>query len=315
MQAKLSIIIPCRNEERFIAECLESLRLDANTSWEAIIIDDCSTDNSRKVIEVFSKRLPNVSYYHLDVNVGQGAARNFGLLLAKGRNIVFLDGDDHVFPQGIQSAMERMEDSGADIVVSPMVRLFKDGALIDNARQGVFAGPDAFACYLAREFASWGSCMSVYRRDFLLREACVFQTRFYYEDVIFCMRAFYHAGKVITTPEPFYAYRCSHDSTTRGGRETTLHLLSSARVYFDIVQFLSSIVPLPVHGHIFSKICDILTRDHLPRMMPVIKACFHSERPDYKREFMHYITAKESRFSQAVLREISENGTESAQRR
>lgn len=90
----VSIITPVYNSERFIKETIESVQSQTYRNWEMILIDDCSTDLSEKIIKEFIKYDNRIKYMKLKENSGAAVARNTGLNLAKGRYIAFLDSDD-----------------------------------------------------------------------------------------------------------------------------------------------------------------------------------------------------------------------------
>ncbi|WP_417177424.1 glycosyltransferase family 2 protein, partial [Bacteroides sp.] len=90
---KLSIIIPTYNVEKYISVCLESLRKQTFEDWEAIVVNDGSSDNSGIICNDFAKKDSRIKVYH-QKNSGVSAARNFGLLKAEGEFITFVDSDD-----------------------------------------------------------------------------------------------------------------------------------------------------------------------------------------------------------------------------
>ena len=88
----VSIVIPVYNAERFIKETIESVLNQTYTNFEILLIDDCSKDNSRKIIESFDDK--RIVYHLQEKNGGAGVARNTALTMAKGQYIAFLDADD-----------------------------------------------------------------------------------------------------------------------------------------------------------------------------------------------------------------------------
>jgi glycosyltransferase involved in cell wall biosynthesis len=97
----VSVIIPAYNVERFIAEAVDSALAQSYTYTEVIVVDDGSTDHTRKVLEVYGDRIKIVS----QPNSGAGAARNRGMLEANGEYFAFLDGDDIWFPDKIEKEL------------------------------------------------------------------------------------------------------------------------------------------------------------------------------------------------------------------
>ncbi len=90
----VSIITPVYNSERFLKKCMDSVLTQTYLSWEHILIDDCSTDESPIIIKKYQKKDSRIKYVRLKENSGAGIARNRGIEMAKGRYIAFLDSDD-----------------------------------------------------------------------------------------------------------------------------------------------------------------------------------------------------------------------------
>src|SRR5262245_14900968 len=86
----VSVVIPCYNAERFLAETLESAFAQTYPHTEIIVVDDGSTDGSAKLIKDYGDRVKA----ELGANRGGSAARNRGTALARGEFIQFLDADD-----------------------------------------------------------------------------------------------------------------------------------------------------------------------------------------------------------------------------
>lgn len=93
-QPAVTVVIPCFNEERFVADAIESVRRQSFTDWECIVVDDASTDGSVKAIWAAAAKDAQFRILRHRVNGGLAAARNTGLRAARGRFITFLDSDD-----------------------------------------------------------------------------------------------------------------------------------------------------------------------------------------------------------------------------
>lgn len=92
---KISIITPVFNSSLYIRDCIISILNQSYTNFEHILIDDCSTDDSVKIIKEFSMHDNRVKLIQLTENGGAGIARNIGIEAAEGRFIGFLDADDY----------------------------------------------------------------------------------------------------------------------------------------------------------------------------------------------------------------------------
>ncbi len=90
----ISIITPTYNCGKFIKETIESVQNQTYENWEMIIVDDCSTDDTKAVVEEISKVDARIKYYCLEVNSGAAVARTKAMELAEGEYMAFLDSDD-----------------------------------------------------------------------------------------------------------------------------------------------------------------------------------------------------------------------------
>ena len=89
----LSVIVPMFNVEKYVEKCLKSISDQTYANLEIIVINDGSTDNSRKIAEICRKNDDRIKIYDFE-NAGLSEARNRGLKLAKGDYIAFVDSDD-----------------------------------------------------------------------------------------------------------------------------------------------------------------------------------------------------------------------------
>lgn len=106
----VSIIMPSWNTEKFIGESIESVLRQTYKNWELIIVDDCSTDNTDKVVHSFDD--PRISYFHNKNNSGAAITRNHALKAAKGEWVAFLDSDDLWMPEKLEVQLKFMQKNG-----------------------------------------------------------------------------------------------------------------------------------------------------------------------------------------------------------
>lgn len=93
-QPKISIILITYNRSRFISEAIESVLAQSFSDWELLIIDDASTDDTRKIIENLIETEKRIKYFFNKTNIGISKSRNMGLSLAQGKYIAIIDSDD-----------------------------------------------------------------------------------------------------------------------------------------------------------------------------------------------------------------------------
>ena len=111
-----SVIIPCYNQSHFLADALVSLLAQSYSNWEAIIVNDGSTDNTDDVAKAWCKKDFRIKLIS-STNNGLSAARNRGIDLSKGQYISFLDADDKFAVNHLESISKVLND-GFDIVFS-----------------------------------------------------------------------------------------------------------------------------------------------------------------------------------------------------
>lgn len=114
-QPRVTVIIPAYNAERFIDLTLASLVAQTFPDWEAIIIDDGSTDGTAVLVEAWQQRDARLRLVR-QANAGVSTARNVGLEQARGAWIAMLDSDDLWDPRKLELQMAAQEASGADVL-------------------------------------------------------------------------------------------------------------------------------------------------------------------------------------------------------
>lgn len=98
----VSIITPSYNSKLFIKETIKSVIEQTYTKWEMIIVDDCSTDNSKEIISQFVKDDNRIKLFNNKKNIGAAKTRNKAIDFAKGNYIAFLDSDDLWNPEKLE---------------------------------------------------------------------------------------------------------------------------------------------------------------------------------------------------------------------
>jgi len=108
----ISIITPSYNCSNFIIETIESIQAQTYKNWELLITDDCSTDNSCKIIEEYTLKDNRIKLFKFNSNLGAGAARNNSIQEAKGQFIAFCDSDDRWYPNKLEEQLIFMTKNG-----------------------------------------------------------------------------------------------------------------------------------------------------------------------------------------------------------
>ncbi len=157
----VSIITPTYNCGRFISETIESVLAQTYQNWEMIIVDDCSIDNTKAIVEEYIKRNNRIKYHCLDKNSGAAVARNMALRLAKGKWIAFLDSDDLRRPDKLEKQLKFMTENGYHFSYHKYSEISEIGEDL-GIEVGGLAKINAFQMYAC----CWPGCLSVmYDRD------------------------------------------------------------------------------------------------------------------------------------------------------
>ena len=112
---RVSVIIPVYNSEKTIQQCIETVLDNKYSDFEVIVVDDCSTDNSRKIISHILRKRP-FTFLKNKENRGPGFTRNQGIRRAKGDIILLLDSDSYVPENWIEQHVRAHEEIPAHII-------------------------------------------------------------------------------------------------------------------------------------------------------------------------------------------------------
>lgn len=127
---KVSVITPVYNAEEFLSETIDSVLNQTFESFEYLLVDDCSTDNSAKMIKEYAITDSRIKYIKLAENSGAAVARNTGLENAKGRYIAFIDSDDVWYPEKLDTQLKFMNTNGEAFTYTKYERLSEGGELL-----------------------------------------------------------------------------------------------------------------------------------------------------------------------------------------
>ena len=253
---KVSVIIPMFNTEKFIETCIDSILMQTLKEIEIIVIDDCSTDQS---FEAVRKRYcdesspvfdPRVKLFQNLRNSGAGLTRNRGIELASGKYIQFVDSDDAILPQMLETLFNRAEEKNLDVIFMNHTLVPHDPnftmnqALQIQRRYCHNRQPRIFPAninqLLHQEFIQagvWWMCMvKMIRRDLLVKNQIYFPEMFSGEDMMFQLAVFFFMQKAELIDAGLYVYRYRADSITH--MPSDKYLRETVRVYPTAQKYL-----------------------------------------------------------------------------
>lgn len=125
-----SIIVPIYNAEKTLSRCLDSLTAQSHQDFEVLMIENGSGDSSNAICRVYSEKDPRFILHACEDNKGPSGARNIGVDCASGTYIAFLDSDDYVEPDYLETLLEAFQSS--DVVFFGYHQISIDGAFLGD---------------------------------------------------------------------------------------------------------------------------------------------------------------------------------------
>lgn len=218
-EIKISVIVPVYNCEKYLERCLESIVFQTLHDIEIIIINDGSSDNSGKVAEKF---LPDKRVIYIkQENKGQGAARNKGLTLAKGKYVSFIDSDDYIDNDFLEKLYKAAVKNDADITAASIIRKYEtfEKWRVLYERHSVITDKNKMfeAVKYPEQSYVWNK---IYKRSFLVENMFQFQEGVFYEDIYALLNLLLGAKKLVVVPDTNYYYMVNDKTSTVKSKKT-----------------------------------------------------------------------------------------------
>lgn len=221
MRTRLSIIIPVFGVEQYIARCLDSVFAInmPEDDYEVICVDDCSLDNSVRIIEEYQRTHSNLVLAHHDENKRQGGARNTGIGLAKGECVLFVDADDELPKYDLSGWLDYMDEQHLDLLLGAAECHKQNGEVIrwgksPTTESPIMSGPELFTDEYIHKVAFGVVWMGIYKTA-LVKRVGAFVEKMPYEDSDWTLRCAYNAERAQFKPVVIYHYMENPMSTTR----------------------------------------------------------------------------------------------------
>ncbi len=238
MELRFSFIVPVYNVQKYLAHCVASIESQTIRDWEMILVDDGSTDNSGKLCDEFGKEDARIRVVHQE-NGGLGAARNTGIHAARGRYMAFIDSDDAIAEDYLETLLPILEQKDPDLLI------FNFHSIEDKTGRTVFfrerlpvdqvfnVGADPSLLII-----SPSACNKVFQRDFWLKSDLWFIGKMRYEDLNLIPKLLLIAKEVYyLNSKPLYHYYLHQGSIMRSGKSLSnyhdrVRALEDMRMFF-----------------------------------------------------------------------------------
>lgn len=235
MKPLISIIVPVYNSEKYLAQCLSSLRDQTYTNIEVLLIDDGSSDNSASICRSFAKADKRFHYYYQE-NSGVSAARNKGIDLAIGEYIGFCDSDDWVEKDMYETLVSLLEKEDADASIihfytNDNVEMFSD----QNFCVKVYSGREAVLQIHLNRLSAPSLWNKLFRRT-LFEGVRLHEEITNREDMLAVWELFIKAKRVVYSNEPKYHYYVRGNSLSSVIKESYWSYRRAAQIMKEKMQ-------------------------------------------------------------------------------
>lgn len=227
---RLSIILPCYNVEKYIAECLNSIYNQdiPESEYEVICVNDCPPDKTREILVLYQQKHTNLSIIDNKINLGLANSRNAGFDIAKGKYIWYIDSDDYIESNVIKSLIREVESNDLDILNFEFKKFSTNDDFqkdkISDSLQTVVKGSDFILSHLNDWWKNGSVSRKIFKRSYLLHIGLRFSDSRYLEDQIYSLRSVYFATRFKHIEKYCYYYRYNPNSLLNSEISTSKYL-------------------------------------------------------------------------------------------
>ena len=231
---KVSVIMPSYNKEKYIGKAMESIIRQTYSDWELIIIDDCSSDNSVKVIHSFQDK--RIRFYENTCNIGIAENRNRGIELANGKYIALLDADDISLPRRLEKEVDYLEQHPEIDVVFGGFNEIDDQDMVRETYFSPLRNPKYIrANLMIMDVIPNSSCM--YRKSFINQYKIRYRGGYLgMDDYLFWIECSLH-GNISGIPDLFLYWRNTSDNGTNRYKYSPQYREIREKKYSEILKF------------------------------------------------------------------------------
>ena len=294
---KVSIIIPNYNGGRFLVQCLNSVIKQNYDNKEIIIVDDGSTDESRKIIE---KYIDEHSEHNIiaifQANMNASIARNEGIKVASGKYVVFLDSDDILEDNIIKFCVESMKKNNSDLVIGNYTIINEDNEIVENNKD-IIGGKEYKSNNIFSELFDVNPVPSnkLYDLELIKKMVLFFGNLRIGQDLNFYLKYLLICKKISTIVRSVYKYRIVSNSMSR---------MKSFRI-FDIVESFNDVknfYKINKSLEVYQNYIQVLELRHYHRQM---EKQISFKKRDERKVIVTYFKIQEKRLDYKIMKNFN----------
>lgn len=234
---QISLIIPIYNVEEYLSKCLDSILLQSMGDWEAIVIDDGSTDRSGSIADEYAAKDSRITVIHQE-NQGVSMARNRGLEKASGQWIWFIDSDDYILHNALSILVPAIQSITCDTIFFGLKHCYNGvvedrdllvDSIFDRSKQEFL---QTVHCYTNPTMLFSRSIIEKYKLRFTpgLRMA---------EDLEFQYKYLIHSNRLLQIPECLYVYQHREGSATTNSQSAINNIKDCFQVAKNLQNYIA----------------------------------------------------------------------------
>lgn len=255
MNAKVSVIIPCYNADKYIENCLESVvnQTIGMENLEIILVDDASTDNTISILKDYELKYPEqIMLILCEKNGKQGTARNIGMQYATGDWISFVDADDWIRRDMYECLLKMAEDTESELVQFryKFYRSETEDAALGEVEYVAYDLNDVIQrkeCIINDDVLDQSCTTKLYHRSLLERTGSWYAEGVIYEEPLFTFPFKFTAKRICVTEYAFYYYRYNNEGTCLKDMGRVNAITDHIKVHLDTFDFIRSKTYFPIY--------------------------------------------------------------------
>ena len=271
----ISVVVPLFDTEQYLDECLSSIRRQTLHDIEIICVNDCSPDNSVDIVQSHQQKDKRIILIEHSENLGLGGARNTGIRSASGDYISFVDSDDTMNPEMLETLWKHVDEDQNDVVICGYNEMDSQGNILTvNNRQFRVSQMKRATVSSAFKMTNPASWNKLWRKTLFIDNDIWFPNFLHFQDAATTPRLLFVAEGIKSIDDRLYNYRHRKDSTSNSF--SPKHIVDYFRVFDLIYSFLDIRTDIPdskynemldcVDSHLSyctkSKICTLLSEGH-----------------------------------------------------
>ena len=277
---KVSVIVPVYNVEKYLKQCLDSLINQSLEDIEIICVNDCSPDNSMKILQEYADKDERIKIFSTEKNMGLSAARNLGLSHASGEYIDFIDSDDWLDLDTFKETYDFAKSNDLDLLMYQLINYddekdeffetdYYDLKDIDSKYDNeIFNFKDISGVLLDIPVSA---CNKLIRHDLIKALNLRFEEGYMFEDNPFSQKLFLNSKRMSLIRKHYYNRRISDGSLTTSG----------SKKFMDTIPIYNFVLKIYEDAGVF----DDFKKKLINKKVNLQRMRFNQIQDSYKKEF------------------------------